>query len=197
MWSFESFYRKRIARITTPLQTEIAELNAKLSYANEIVKAVRLQNDELLTRVDLLNLEIDRAKPRNGLIQSQYVNVALPYPLVDRDGESLSGVYQGCAVDYELTCAGQGGLTVLRYSLMRYDQLAYFALEVVGSGVANITIRQTIDVGGSISISIRELGSVNVQLGVEEYELTSINCMSLSMLLEQARMHTNRLDVNS
>ena len=133
MWTFESFYRKRIARITAPLQAEIAELNAKLSYANEIVKAVRLQNDELLTRVDLLNLEIDRAKPRNGLIQSQYVNVALPYPLVDRDGESLSGVYQGCAVDYELTCAGQGGLTVLRSSLMRYDQLAYLAFEVLGS----------------------------------------------------------------
>lgn len=197
MWIFEVFYRKRIAAALLPLQAEVDNLRLELSVARSMLSAVRIQNTELLGRVDALNAELERANPKNGLPRSHYANIALPYPLVDRDGKSLTGTYQGHPVEFSLSCEGQGDLKVLRASLMQYDQLAYYALDAIGEGTLRITIRQKITVDGRTTIWIDRLGSIDIRADVDEYQMETINCLPMSMLLQRARENAPRIDSDS
>jgi hypothetical protein len=134
---FEIFYRKRIALSAAPLQREIDELRANLAYANEIVKSVKQQNDELLARVDALNAELDKATKGNGLTRSQYITVSLPNSIADSEGNPLRGEYRGHKVDYELVCKAREGLLILRSD---HSNEGKIELEVVGSGVIEIIV---------------------------------------------------------
>ena len=191
---FEIFYRKRIALSTAPLQREIDELRANLAYANEIVKSVKQQNDELLARVDALNAELDEATKGNGLTRSQYITVRVPNPIVDSENNPLRGEYMGHQVDYELVYKAREGLLILRSDRPDAGKID---LEVVGSGVVEIIINQRMDVAGRTSVSYNPFALFEVDPGVHEYELQDFYSVSLSRMLEQARMTVNNISADS
>ena len=80
---------------------------------------------------------------------------------------------------------------------MQYDKLAYYALDAIGEGALHITIHQKITVDGKTTVWINRLGSVDIRADADEYQMETINCLPMAMLLQRARESSSRIDSDS
>jgi hypothetical protein len=191
---FEIFYRKRIAQTTSPLNQRITTLEAELLTANTQLAAMQIENKQLADRVAQLTQDLEKTNPDDGLTKSRYVTINLPGELADLDDVPLRGINNGCECDYELECFGDTNLLIIR---SKQTSVYKIQLEVVGTGLVTINIKQRLVLNGKLNLSFSGFATIEIKPDVEDFFVIDYNCRPISQLYQQASMNINRIDMKS
>lgn len=163
----------------TALQDELQLLNDKYKALETTVNAMKNTNTDLVL-----------GRPVNLLFQT---------PLTDADGLALMGTFDNQFYDFQVECSSSETLKVLQcLPQLKKPEPVFINLEVSGTGVLSIRLKQFIMTNGVISnIYMSTLCDVDIVQGQTEYVVTQIYPMTIKRMFEFAANTKNNINIDS
>jgi hypothetical protein len=127
------------------------------------------------------------------------VNVLFQTPLTDADGLPLMGTFENQFYDFQVECYPSETLKVLQcLPQLKKPEPVFINLEVTGTGVLSIRLKQFIMTNGVISnIYMSTLCDVDIVHDKTEYVVTQIYPMSIKRMFEFAANTKNNINIDS
>lgn len=179
-------------------------LNEKIDGMNQTVnsKFTALQDElQLLNdKYKALETTVNAMKNTNtDLMLGRPVNVLFQTPLTDADGLPLMGTFENQFYDFQVECSSSETLKVLQcLPQLKKPEPVFINLEVSGTGVLSIRLKQFIMTNGVISnIYMSTLCDVDIVQGQTEYVVTQIYPMTIKRMFEFAANTKNNINIDS
>lgn len=179
-------------------------LNEKIDGMNQTVnsKFTALQDElQLLNdKYKALETTVNAMKNTNtDLMLGRPVNVLFQTPLTDADGLALMGTFENQFYDFQVECSSSETLKVLQcLPQLKKPEPVFINLEVSGTGVLSIRLKQFIMTNGVISnIYMSTLCDVDIVQGQTEYVVTQIYPMTIKRMFEFAANTKNNINIDS
>ena len=179
-------------------------LNEKIDGMNQTVnsKFTALQDELQLLNVKYKALEVTLNAMKNtntDLMLGRPVNVLFQTPLTDADGLALMGTFENQFYDFQVECSSSETLKVLQcLPQLKKPEPVFINLEVSGTGVLSIRLKQFIMTNGVISnIYMSTLCDVDIVQGQTEYVVTQIYPMTIKRMFEFAANTKNNINIDS
>jgi hypothetical protein len=179
-------------------------LNEKIDGMNQTVnsKFTALQDElQLLNdKYKALETTVNAMKNTNtDLVLGRPVNVLFQTPLTDADGLALMGTFENQFYDFQVECSSSETLKVLQcLPQLKKPEPVFINLEVSGTGVLSIRLKQFIMTNGVISnIYMSTLCDVDIVQGQTEYVVTQIYPMTIKRMFEFAANTKNNINIDS